>query len=77
MVHDWLEAQKLLKSAGGDSYLADILSQSPATLFNLTAYAQRVRELSTLRQLITTGNEMLTLAYNPKDQTVSDILDSV
>ena len=77
MVHDWLEAQKLLKSAGGDSYLADILSQSPATLFNLTAYAQRVRELSTLRQLITTGNEMLTLAYNPKDQSVSDILDSV
>jgi len=77
MVHDWLEAQKLLKGAGGDSYLADILSQSPATLFNLTAYAQRVRELSTLRQLITTGNDMLTLAYNPKDQSVSDILDNV
>ncbi|MDO5769525.1 MAG: replicative DNA helicase [Psychrobacter sp.] len=77
MVHDWLDAQNLLKSAGGDSYLSDILSQSPATLFNLTAYAQRVRELSTLRQLITTGNEMLSLAYNPKDQSVSDILDSV
>lgn len=77
MVHDWLEGQKLLKLAGGDSYLADILSQSPATLFNLTAYAQRVRELSTLRQLITTGNEMLNLAYNPKDRSVSDILDSV
>lgn len=77
MVHDWLEGQKLLKLAGGDSYLADILSQSPATLFNLTAYAQRVRELSTLRQLITTGNEMLSLAYNPKDRSVSDILDSV
>lgn len=77
MVHDWLDAQKLLKSAGGDTYLSDILTQSPATLFNLAAYAQRVRELSTLRQLITTGNEMLSLAYNPKDQSVSDILDSV
>lgn len=77
MVHDWLEGQKLLKLAGGDSYLADILTQSPATLFNLTAYAQRVRELSTLRQLIKTGNEMLSLAYNPKDHSVSDILDSV
>lgn len=77
MVHDWLDAQNLLKSAGGDSYLSDILSQSPATLFNLTAYAQRVRELSTLRQLITTGNEMLSLAYNPKDQGISDILDSI
>ncbi|CAM4064526.1 replicative DNA helicase [Psychrobacter arenosus] len=77
MVHDWLDAQKLLKSAGGDTYLSDILSQSPATLFNLTAYAQRVRELSTLRQLITTGNEMLSLAYNPKDQGISDILDNI
>jgi replicative DNA helicase len=77
MVHDWLDAQKLLKSAGGDTYLSDILSQSPATLFNLTAYAQRVRELSTLRQLITTGNEMLSLAYNPKDKGISDILDGI
>ncbi|WP_227430169.1 replicative DNA helicase [Psychrobacter sp. I-STPA6b] len=77
MVHDWLEQQNLLKSAGGDGYLADILSQSPGTLFNLTAYAQRVRELSTLRQLITTGNEMLSLAFNPKGQSISDILDQV
>lgn len=77
MVHDWLDKQNLLKSAGGEQYLSDILNQSPATLFNLTAYAQRVRELSTLRQLITTGNEMLSLAYNPKDQGVSDILDNI
>lgn len=77
MVHDWLSAQKILKTAGGESYLADILNQSPGTLFNLTAYAQRVRELSTLRQLITTGNEMLALAYEPKNHSVSDILDSI
>lgn len=77
MVHDWLDQQNLLKSAGGDTYLADILTQSPGTLFNLTAYAQRVRELSTLRQLINTGNEMLELAYNPKGQPISDILDNV
>lgn len=77
MVHDWLSTQKLLKSAGGESYLADILTQSPGTLFNLTAYAQRVRELSTLRQMITVGNEMLALSYDPKERTVSDILDNV
>ncbi len=77
MVYDWLNSQKLLKTAGGESYLADILTQSPGTLFNLTAYAQRVRELATLRQLIATGNEILGLAYDPKDNSVSDILDSV
>lgn len=77
MVRDWLDSQKLLEAAGGTAYLGDILSQSPATLFNLTAYAQRVRELSTLRQIITAGNHMLELAYDSKDQSVSDILDTV
>ncbi|WP_019673074.1 replicative DNA helicase [Psychrobacter lutiphocae] len=77
MVHDWLSSQKLLKSAGGESYLADILTQSPGTLFNLTAYAERVRELSTLRQLITAGNEMLALAYDPRERGIGEILDTV
>ncbi|PID37619.1 MAG: replicative DNA helicase [Pseudomonadales bacterium] len=77
MVHDWLETQKLLESAGGDSYLGDILNQSPASLFNLSAYAHRIRELSTLRELISTSNEMLSLAYDPKDLSVSEIMDSV
>lgn len=76
MVHDWLETQKILDTAGGEKYLADIVNQSPATLFNLTSYAQRVRELSTLRQIITASNDMLSLAYEPKSQSVSDILDT-
>lgn len=76
MVHDWLETQKILDIAGGEKYLADIVNQSPATLFNLTSYAQRVRELSTLRQIITASNDMLSLAYEPKSQSVSDILDT-
>ena len=77
MVKDWLESQKLLEATGGSEYLGDILSQSPATLFNLVAYAQRLRELSTLRQIIKTGNHMLELAYDSKDKSVSDILDTV
>lgn len=76
MVRDWLASQHLLEEAGGESYLGDILSQSPATLFNLEAYAQRVKELSTLRQLIKASNETLSVAYNPKSQTVADILDA-
>lgn len=77
MVMHWLESQRLLEMAGGTEYLGDILSQSPATLFNLENYAQKVRELSTLRQIIVAGNRMLDLAFNPKNQDVSNILDSV
>lgn len=39
MLHDWLEASNMVKATGGDGYLAEILSESPATLFNLVAYA--------------------------------------
>lgn len=48
MVHDWLIANNYSDDVP-DSYLAEILSESPATLFNLKAYADRIRELSKFR----------------------------
>lgn len=75
MVVDWLESQKILQNAGGADYLGEILSQSPATLFNLTAYAQRVREFAMLRQIIKSSSRLLELSYDPKGHSVSDILD--
>ena len=75
MVVDWLESQKFLDKVGGMAYVSEILSQSPATLFNLTAYAQRVREFSTLRQIIKAGNDMLETAYDPKGCSVRELLD--
>lgn len=77
MVRDWLDQQNLLELVGGETYLSDILAQSPATLFNLTAYAQRIRDFSTLRQLIHVGNNVLELAFDPKNQSISDILDTI
>lgn len=50
MVHDWLAANNYSGDIP-DSYLAEILSKSPATLFNLRAYADRVRELSKYRKV--------------------------
>ncbi|MCL1623411.1 replicative DNA helicase [Moraxella sp. Tifton1] len=76
MVYDHLNTQNLLNAAGGEEYLMQI-NQSPATMFNLVPYAERVRELSVYRQLIKSANNMLNLAYHPKKQTVSDILDTV
>lgn len=74
-VHDTLAKQDLLAAAGGEAYLMQI-EQSPATMFNLVSYAERVRELSTYRRLIEAANHILQLAYHPKKQSVSDILDT-
>lgn len=76
MVYDYLNTQNLLNAAGGEEYLMQI-NQSPATIFNLVPYAERVRELSVYRQLIKSANNMLNLAYHPKKQTVNEILDIV
>ncbi|WP_066799834.1 replicative DNA helicase [Moraxella oblonga] len=76
MVYDYLNQQNLLSLVGGEEYLMQI-NQSPATLFNLTAYAERIRELSVYRQLIKSANNMLNMAYHPKQRSVSEILDMV
>lgn len=77
MVSQWLDQQHKLEDAGGEKYLQQILSDSPATLFNMVAYAKKVREFAILRQLITAGNDMLSLVYDPKENNVNDILDRV
>ncbi|AGH57486.1 replicative DNA helicase [Psychrobacter phage pOW20-A] len=51
MVHDWLEANKLVEATGGEGYIAEILVTSPSTLFNLKAYAERIRDLSQHRAM--------------------------
>lgn len=76
MVHDHLEVQNLLERAGGEQYFMQI-NESPATLFNLVPYAERVKEFSVYRQLIKAANRMLNLAYQPKQQSVNEILDVV
>lgn len=76
MVYDHLAAQNLLEKVGGENYLMQI-NDSPATLFNLVPYAERVKEFSVYRQLIKSANHMLNLAYHPKQQSVSEILDVV
>jgi replicative DNA helicase len=64
-----------LAKAGGEAYLEQILKDSPATTANIVIYAERVREFSILRQLITSTNEIATLAFHPKGESASTILD--
>jgi replicative DNA helicase len=64
-----------LEKAGGEAYLGQILRDSPATTANIEVYAERVREFSILRQLITSTNDIATAAYYPKGESASTILD--
>ena len=64
-----------LAKAGGEAYLEQILKDSPATTANIVIYAERVREFSILRQLISSTNEIATLAFHPKGESASTILD--
>jgi replicative DNA helicase len=75
MVSDWLNKQHLLEDCGGEAYLMQLLAESPASLYNLDVYAQKVKELSVLRELIKAGNELLQDAYDAKSKSVSEILD--
>lgn len=76
MVHDYLSRVGQLTAAGGEEYLITI-NQSTANFFNLINYAEKVREMSIYRQLISSANHMLNLAYHPKKQTVTEILDAI
>ena len=76
MVHDYLSRVGQLTAAGGEEYLITI-NQSTANFFNLINYAEKVREMSIYRQLISSANHMLNLAYHPKKQTVTEILDTI
>jgi len=72
MVHDWLVANSNIDTVS-DSYLAEILSSSPATLFNLTAYAERIRELSKYRAV----NRVLMQAQEDLKNTDTRLDDKV
>lgn len=50
-VHDELKQTKTLFSAGGDKYLAIVLSSSLIGFFNLIHYAKRIKELSQQRRI--------------------------
>ena len=76
MVHDYLSRVRQLTAAGGEEYMIAI-NQSTANFFNLINYAEKVREMSVYRQLISSANHMLNLAYHPKKQSVTEILDTI
>ena len=71
---EWLERQGHGEQTGGLAYLAGLVRDTPSAS-NVRAYAEIVRERSTLRRLISVGGEIAASAYNPEGRIASEIVD--
>lgn len=69
-----LERKGLADQTGGLAYLAGLVRDTPSAA-NVRAYADIVRERSTLRQLISVGGEIASSAYDPEGREAGEIVD--
>jgi len=69
-----LERKGLADETGGLVYLAGLVRDTPSAA-NIRAYADAVRERSTLRRLIQVGGEIAASAYEPQGRDAGEILD--
>lgn len=72
-VGDFLSKEKNLKKVGGATYLARLTS-SVGAISNTEHYCRIVKEKSTLRSLIRAGDQIVSDAYEDKDD-VNDIIE--
>jgi len=73
-VADKLTANGELDAAGGLSYLAELASNTPSAS-NLRAYAQVVRERSSLRSLIEVAQSIAESGFNPEGRNSSELIN--
>jgi replicative DNA helicase len=73
-VAEALDRAGLSQETGGLIYLASLVRDTP-TAANIRAYAEIVRERSTLRGLIEVGGEIAANAFNPEGRSASELVD--
>ena len=73
-VAEALDRAGLSQETGGLIYLAGLVRDTP-TAANIRAYAEIVRERSTLRGLIEVGGEIAANAFNPEGRSASELVD--
>lgn len=79
-VHDQLERTKTLDSAGGESYLAVIMSVGISALFNLEYNAERIKELSQqrrIRSVLVDAHSVINDDGNDVDVKISNIVSEL
>lgn len=69
-----LERAGQLPQIGGLSYLGELAKNIPSVA-NIKAYAQIIRERSTLRQLVSISSDIADSAFDPKGRSADEILD--
>lgn len=77
VVMEWLESRKKLSVAGGEAYLMQLLANSPASLFNVGLYVDRMNDLAIRRSskeaLIKAQDQLI---HNP-DRSATDVVSDV
>jgi len=73
-VSEFLDNRDELEAAGGLEYLALLSNETPGAA-NVRAYAKILRERSSLRSLISAGNQISGSAYATEGRTASDLVD--
>jgi replicative DNA helicase len=73
-VADQLLATGELDAAGGHTYLADLVEQTP-TVANVRAYATAVHERAVLRRLINAAQDIASAGFNPSGRSADELLD--
>lgn len=74
MVGDWLESHQQLDDAGGLAYLNQLAENTPSA-GNAVYYADIVRRLSVLRQLIHATTEIVEVIFNTETRNSDQVLD--
>ena len=69
-----LDKEGLTDQVGGLAYLGQLAKNTPSVA-TISAYAQIIRERSTLRQLISVSTEIADTAFNPKGMQATEVLD--
>ena len=73
-ISEALEGIGELENVGGLAYISDLASSTP-TASNIHAYAQIVRERSTVRGLISVAHEIADSGFNPDGRNSATLID--
>lgn len=73
-ISEVLDQKNELEQIGGLAYLAEVARNTPSAS-NIVAYAEIVRERSTLRQLIKASNKIAENAYDTEGRTSDELLN--
>jgi replicative DNA helicase len=74
IISEALEGIGELENIGGLAYISDLASSTP-TASNIHAYAQIVRERSTVRSLISVAHEIADSGFNPDGRNSATLID--